>query len=145
MLAPCGLVAVLAVREAESAQKEFGKKCRYDAMKFVTVDVEQIFEKKKKYLAIFADDKFSRPIQALACFRVTRQTLKPVRTSWYCHFMEYKSRSRTIASNRAQHDRVKNRAGRNNANEDCVRIIKYTEAAVNLSGQYQETVARRMQ
>ena len=61
VLAPCGLAAVFAIREAESAQKELGKKCRYAAMKFVTVDVEQIFEKKKKYLAIFADDKFSRP------------------------------------------------------------------------------------
>ena len=114
-------------------------------MQFVTVDLEQIFEKKKKYLAILADDKFSRSIQALACFRVTRQTLKPVRTSWYCHFMEYKSRSRTMASNRAQHDRVKNWAGRNNADEDCVHRFKYTEAVVNSSGRYLKTVARLMQ
>tara|TARA_Y100001934_G_scaffold134330_1_gene162497 strand:+ start:1169 stop:1600 length:432 start_codon:yes stop_codon:yes gene_type:complete len=114
-------------------------------MQFVTADVEQIHEKKKKYLAIFAGNKFSRPVHALACFRVNRQTLKHVRTSWYFHFMQYKSRSRTMASVRVQHDCVKNWAGRNNANEDCIRIIKYTEAAVNLRGQYLETVARRMQ
>ena len=120
MLAPCGLAAVFAVREAESAQKEFGKKRRCDAMQFVTVDVEQIHEKKKKYLAIFVYNQFSRPIQALACFRVNRQTLKHVCSSWYSHFMEYKRRSRTMASDRAQHDRVKNWAGRNNADEDCV-------------------------
>ena len=145
VLAHCGLAAVFAVREAESAQKEFGKKRHCDAMQFVTVDVEQIHEKKKKCLAIFVYNQFSRPIEALACFQVNRQTLKHVLSSLYSHFMEYKRRSRTMASDRVQHDRVKNWAGRNNADEDCVRIIKYTEAAVNLSGQYQETVARRMQ
>ena len=43
-LALCGLAAVFVVREAERAQKEFGKKSRYDAMQFVTVDVEQMRE-----------------------------------------------------------------------------------------------------
>ena len=50
-LALCRLAAVFVVRKAKKAQKEFGKKHRYDAMQFVTVDVEQMREKKKKYLA----------------------------------------------------------------------------------------------
>tara|TARA_B100000676_G_scaffold190291_1_gene187148 strand:+ start:564 stop:755 length:192 start_codon:yes stop_codon:yes gene_type:complete len=58
------LAAVFAVRDAESAQKEFGKKRRCDAMQFATVDVEQIHEKKKKYLATFAYNQFIRPIEA---------------------------------------------------------------------------------
>ena len=101
VLAPCGVCDSHCRPDADSAQKEFGKKRRCDAMQFVTVDVEQIHEKKKKYLAIFAYNQFSRPIEALACFQVNRQTLKHVRSSWYSHFMEYKRRSRTMASDRA--------------------------------------------
>ena len=37
-----------------------------------------------------------------------------------------------MASDRAQHDRVKNWAGRNNADEDCVHRFKYTEAVVKI-------------
>ena len=144
LLVLCGLVAVFVVGEAESAQKEFGKKRRYDATQCVTVDVEQMRVKKKKFLAVFAENKCSRPIQALACFQVIRPTLKHSRTGWYCHFKEYKSRSRTMVSDRAEYGRVKKWAGCNNTNEDCVRIIKNTEAAVNSSGQDPEIVARRM-
>ena len=68
VLAPCGLAAVFTARDAEIAQKEFEKKRRCDAMQFVAVDVEQIQEKKKKYLAIFAYNQLRRPIEALACF-----------------------------------------------------------------------------
>ncbi len=75
---------------------------------------------------------------------MTGPTLKHARTGWYCHFKEYKLRSQTMVSDRAQYGRVKKWAGCNNANEDCVRIIKNTEAAVNSSGQDPEIVARRM-
>ena len=107
MLALRGVAAVFVVSEAECAQKEFGKKRMYDAMQFVTVDVKQMHEKKNKYLAIFAENKCSRPIQALARFQVTQPSLKHARTGWLCHFKEYKSCSRKMVSDRGQYDRAK--------------------------------------
>ena len=78
--------------DAGSKQKEFGKNRRYDAMQCVAVDVEQMIVK-KKLLAVFAENKCKRPIQILACYQVTKQTLRHARTGWYCDFEVYKSRS----------------------------------------------------
>ena len=47
--------------DAGSKQKEFDKNRRYDATQYVTVDVEQMIVK-KKFLAVFAQNKCSRPI-----------------------------------------------------------------------------------
>ena len=52
---------------AGSKQKEFDKKRRYDATQYVTVDVERM-SVKKKFLAVFAENKCARPIQILACY-----------------------------------------------------------------------------
>ena len=52
---------------AGSKQKEFVKKRRYDARQYVTVDVEQMIVK-KKFLAVFAENKCARPIQIVACY-----------------------------------------------------------------------------
>ena len=49
-----------------------------------------------------------------------------------------------MISDRGKYGRVKKWAGCNNANEDCIRIIKNTEAAVNSSGQDAEKIAKRM-
>ena len=134
------------VGEAGNSQKEFGKSGRYDATQCVTVEEELMIVRKKtkktKFLAVFAENKCSRPIQALACFQVISPTMKHPRNGWYCNFREYKSRSRTMISNRGKYGRVKKWAGCNNANEDCIRIIKNTEAAVNSSGQDPEKSQR---
>jgi len=53
--------------DAGSKQKEFDKKRRYDATQYVTVDVEQMVVK-KKFLAVFAENKCARLIQILACY-----------------------------------------------------------------------------
>jgi len=95
-----------------------------------------------KFLAVFAENKCSRPIQALACFQVISPTMKHPRNGWYCNFQEYKSRSRMMISDRGKYGRVKKWAGCNNANEDCIRIIKNTEASVNSSGQDPEKSQR---
>ena len=53
--------------DAGSMQREFDKKRRYDATQYVTVNVEQMIVK-KKFLAVFAENKCARPIQVLACY-----------------------------------------------------------------------------
>ena len=53
--------------DAGIKQKEFDKKRRYDATQYVTVDVEQMIVK-KKFSAVFAENKCARPIQILACY-----------------------------------------------------------------------------
>ena len=50
-----------------SNQKEFDKKRRCDATQYVTVDVDQMIVK-KKFLAVFAENKCARPIQIVACY-----------------------------------------------------------------------------
>ena len=130
--------------DAGSKQKECGKKRRYDATQCVAVDVEQMIVKKKKFLAVFAENKCARPIQILACYQVTKPTLRHARTGWYCDFKDYKSRSRTMISDRAKYGRVKKWAACNRASEDCIRILSNTNATVNASGQEPESVAKRM-
>lgn len=138
------LFALTASSDAGSSQKEFGKKRRYDATQCVAVDEELMIVKKKKFLAVFAENKCSRPIHALACYTVTKPTLKQSRTGWYCDYREYKSRSRTMISDRAEYGRTKKWAACNVANEDCIRILKSTDGNVNASGQDPEAVAKRM-
>ena len=53
--------------DAGSNHKEFDKKRRCDATQYVTVDVDQMIVK-KKFLAVFAENKCARPIQVLACY-----------------------------------------------------------------------------
>ena len=53
--------------DAGSNQKEFDKKRRCDATQYVTVDVDQMIAK-KKFLAVFAENKCARPIQIVACY-----------------------------------------------------------------------------
>jgi hypothetical protein len=141
------LLMTATVGDVDASQKEFGKSRRYDATQCVAVEEEQMIvkkNKKKKFLAVFAENKCSRPIQALACFQVISPTMKHPRNGWYCSFHEYKSRSRTMISDHAKYGRVKKWAGCNNTNEDCIRIIKNTEAAVNSSGRDPEIIAKRM-
>ena len=61
---------------------------------------------------------------------------------WYCNFQEYRLRSRSMISDRGKYGRVMKWAGCNNANGDCIRIIKNTEASVNSSGQDPEKSQR---
>ena len=61
------MLGLVVSSDAGSKQKEFVKKRRYDATQYVTVDVEQIIVK-KKFLAVFAENKCARPIQVLACY-----------------------------------------------------------------------------
>ena len=53
--------------DAGSNQKELIKKRRCDATQYVTVDVDQMIVK-KKFLAVFAENKCARPIQIVACY-----------------------------------------------------------------------------
>ena len=53
--------------DAGSNQKESDKKRRCDATQYVTVDVDQMIVK-KKFLAVFAENKCARPIQIVACY-----------------------------------------------------------------------------
>ena len=53
--------------DAGSNQKELDKKRRCDATQYVTVDVDQMIVK-KKFLAVFAENKCARPIQIVACY-----------------------------------------------------------------------------
>jgi len=68
------------VGDASNSQKEFGRSGRYDATQCVTVEEELMIVKKKtkktKFLAVFAENKFSPPIQAPACFQVIGPTMK---------------------------------------------------------------------
>jgi len=138
------LSALIVASEAGSPQEEFGKKSRYDATQCVVVDEEQMIVKKKKFMAVFAENKCSRPIQALACFQVIKPTMKHPRNGWYCNFQEYKSRSRSMISERAEYGRAKKWAGCNSENESCLRILATIEPAVNANGEDPETVARRI-
>ncbi len=61
------MLGLVVSSDAGSKQKEFDKKCRYDATQYVTVYVEQMIVK-KKFLAVFAENKCARPIQILACY-----------------------------------------------------------------------------
>ena len=61
------MLGLVVSSDAGSKQKEFVKKRRYDATQYVTVDVEQMIVK-KKFLAVFAENKCARPIQILACY-----------------------------------------------------------------------------
>ena len=53
--------------DADGKQKGFDKKRRYDVTQYVTVDVEQMVVK-KKFLAVFAENKCACPSQILACY-----------------------------------------------------------------------------
>ena len=129
--------------DAGSKQREFDKKRRYDATQFVTVNVEQMIVK-KKFLAVFAENKCARPIQILACYSVTKPTLTHLRTCCYCGFKDYKSRSRRIILDCAKYGLVKKWVACNRASEDCIRILPNTNATLNASGQELEFVAKRM-
>lgn len=145
-LPPAGLLCVVAVCGAAASdhQSEFTRKQRYDATHCVEVIEEQMIEKKKKFLAVFAENKCSRPIHALACFQVTRPSLKHSRTGWYCDFQEYKARSRHMISDHATYGRVKKWAGCNLESAGCVKLLEATDGNVNSSGQDPEAVAKRL-
>ena len=142
-----GVMLMMAnVGDAGDSQKEFGKSRRYDAKQCVMVEEELMIVKKKtkktKFLAVFDENKCSRPIQAIACFQVISSSTKHPRNGWHCNFEEYKSRSRTMILDRGKYGRVKKWAGCKNANEDCIRIINNTEASLNSSGQDPEKSQR---
>lgn len=129
---------------ASDHQSEFGKKQRYDATHCLDVVEEQMVQNKKKYLAVFAENKCSRPIHGLACFQVTRPSLKHSRTGWYCDLQEYKSRSRNMISDHAGYGRVKKWAACNLENEHCAKLLESINGNVNGSGQDPEIVGRRL-
>ena len=129
---------------ASDHQSEFGKRQRYDATQCVEVIDEQMVQNKRKFLAVFAENKCSRTIQALACFDVTRPSLKHSRTGWYCNLQEYKARSRQMISDHATYGRVKKWAACNPESESCIRLLGQIEGNVNSSGQDPEAVGRRL-
>ena len=138
------LFGFVSTGSAFGGQDEFGNKRKYDATQCVTVEEEQMIVKKRKYLAVFAENKCSRAIHVLACFQVTTPSLKHSRTGWYCDYQDYKARSRNMISEHAKYGRVKKWGACNQGNEDCVRILERTNAAVNSSGQDPEAVAKHM-
>ena len=141
-----GLVALFMCTNAASSgqQAEFGKRSRYDATQCLDVIDEQVVQKKHKYLAVFSENRCSRPIYGLACFEVTRPSLKFSRTGWYCDVQEYKSRSRAKVSEHATYGRVKKWAACNLENEKCMKLLDSIEGNVKASGQDPEAVARRL-
>ncbi len=67
MTASMDMFGLVVSSDAGSNQKEFDKKRRCDATQYVTVDVDQMIVK-KKFLAVFAENKCARPIQIVACY-----------------------------------------------------------------------------
>ena len=61
------LFGLVVSSDADSKQKEFDKKRRYDVTQYVTVDVKQMVVK-KMFLAVFAENKCACPSQFLACY-----------------------------------------------------------------------------
>ena len=129
---------------ASGHQSEFGKKQRYDATHCLDAVEEQMIQNKRKYLAVFAENKCSRPIHGLACFQVTRPGLKHSRTGWYCDLQEYKSRSRNMISDHATYGRVMKWAACNLESEHCLKLLESIHGNVNSSGQDPEIVGRRL-